>query len=237
MRRKIGAYAVGMSRDLSVIGHALSAPVRSGVLNMLMDGSSRPAGELARAAGVGASTASEHLAVLLDAGLIQCVPRGRQRFYAIADAEVAGALERLGHLCPATPALMNHQSVEARDLAHARLCYDHLAGRLGIALAASLIENRWLDPELADVTARGVAHFRDQGIDVAELRSLRRRLVRSCPDWTERKPHIAGALGSALASVFVARRWVTRRSIGRGLDVTRAGAEALKEHWLVTDPL
>lgn len=225
-----------MSRDLSVIGHALSAPVRSGFLTMLMDGSSRPAGELASAAGVSASTASEHLAVLLDVGLLQCVPRGRQRFYAIADSEVAGALERLGHLCPPALALTHHQSVEARDLAHARLCYDHLAGRLGIALTASLIENRWVDAELVDVTARGVAHFDDQGIDVADLRRARRRLVRPCPDWTERKPHVAGSLGAALASVFIARRWVTRRSIGRGLDITRAGSHALEENWRVADP-
>lgn len=226
-----------MSRDLSVIGHALAAPVRSGFLNILMDGSSRPAGELANAAGVSASTASEHLAVLLDAGLIRCLPRGRQRFYAIADAEVASALERLGHLCPPAPALTYRQSSEAHDLAHARLCYDHLAGRLGIALTSSLIENDWVDAEFVDVTTRGVVHFTAQGIDIIDLRRVRRRLVRFCPDWTERKPHVAGSLGAALASVFIARRWAIRRPIGRGLDITRSGSRALKEHWLVADPL
>lgn len=225
-----------MSRDLSVIGRALSAPVRSDFLNMLMDGSSRPAGELARAVRVSASTASEHLSVLLDAGLIQCVPRGRQRFYAIADAEVAGALERLGHLCPPAPALTHRRGVEAGDLAHARLCYDHLAGRLGTALTASLIENHWVDAELVDVTAHGIKHFSDQGIDVAALRGARRQIVRACPDWTERRPHVAGSLGAALASLFVERRWVIRRPIGRGLDVTRSGTQALKENWLVADP-
>ena len=119
-----------MNRDLSVIGHALAAPVRSTMLNLLMDGSQRPASELSTAAGVSASTASEHLRVLLDAGLIRCMPHGRHRFYALADEGVASALEQLGHLCPSTEPISYRQSRDARGLAQARLCYDHLAGQL-----------------------------------------------------------------------------------------------------------
>ncbi|MGM7697159.1 ArsR/SmtB family transcription factor [Microbacterium sp. A84] len=226
-----------MSRDLSVIGHALSAPTRSAFLNMLMDGSSRPAGELASAAGVSASTASEHLSVLLDAGLIACKPRGRQRFYVISDADVAGALERLGHLCPPAPEITYRQAAGARDLAHARLCYDHLAGRLGIALADSLVENGWVDTDLVDVTPSGASHLRAQGIEVNELTQARRRLIRGCPDWTERRPHLAGSLGSAMAQAFIERGWVVRRQAGRGLEITRAGHNALKETWRVSAPL
>ncbi|MGM7677984.1 ArsR/SmtB family transcription factor [Microbacterium sp. A94] len=226
-----------MSRDLSVIGRALSAPTRSAFLNMLMDGSARPAGELSAAAGVSASTASEHLSALLDAGLIVCTPRGRQRFYAITDADVASALERLGHLCPPAPEITYRQAAGARDLAHARLCYDHLAGRLGIALAHSLVENGWLATDLVDVTERGAAHLRAQGIEVNELSQARRRLTRGCPDWTERRPHLAGSLGSAIAQAFIERAWVVRRPVGRGVDITRAGHLALKEIWRVSDPL
>ena len=237
MGRSVCAYHGGMSRDLSVIGHALAAPARSAFLNMLMDGSSRPAGELAGAAGVSASTASEHLSVLLDAGLIECRPRGRQRFYAITDAEVAGALERLGHLCPPAPEITHRQRSGARDLAHARLCYDHLAGRLGIALAHSVVGNGWIDAAFTDVRPQGVAQFEGLGIDVGVLRRSRRPLVRSCPDWTERKPHLAGALGAALAKTFIEREWVIRRAMGRGVDVTPAGERALRERWRVSDPL
>lgn len=219
-----------MSRDLSVIGHALAAPVRSAFLNMLMDGSTRPASELAGSAGVSASTASEHLGVLLDAGLIDCTPRGRQRFYRIADAAVAGALERLGHLCPPAPAVTYTQTTASRDLARARLCYDHLAGRLGILLAQHLVARQWIDADFA-LTEDGGDRLSSLGIDIAALGRKRRPLIRPCPDWTERRPHIAGSLGAAIATSFLEQEWVTRRDGGRGLDITKAGHRALTTTW------
>ncbi|MBT0773210.1 helix-turn-helix transcriptional regulator [Kineosporia sp. J2-2] len=220
-----------MSRDLSTIGRALAAPARATFLAVLMDGSTRPAGELARAAGVSAATASEHLGVLLDAGLVDCVPRGRHRFYRIADDSVAAALEQLGHLCPPAPVLTHAQHRGRRDLLRARLCYDHLAGRLGIALTRSLTGRGWLDP--ADLALRddGERAMTALGIDVAALRAGRRPLTRSCPDWTERHPHLAGALGAALATHFTGQNWLTRRPGGRGLDVTAAGRRALTGTW------
>jgi len=226
-----------MSRDLSVIGHALSAPVRSRFLNLLMDGSTRPASELAATAGVSASTASEHLGVLLDAGLIDCVPRGRHRFYSIADPEVAAALELLGHLSPTETAVVRPGSRAARDLADARLCYDHLAGRLGVRLTAAMVASGWLDADASTLTPAGVEHLEQQGIDVANLRTRRRPLVRPCPDWTERRPHLAGSAGAAIATLFLDRRWAVRRPAGRGLDVTSSGDAALRAVWHVESPL
>lgn len=225
-----------MSRDLSVIGHALAAPVRSRFLTLLMDGSARPASELASIAGVSASTASEHLGVLLDAGLIDCVPRGRHRFYSIADPEVATALELLGHLSPTEPA-PRPGSGPARDLTLARLCYDHLAGRLGVRLTEAMIASSWLDDDASRLTPAGVDHLEGQGIDVSSLRARRRPLVRACPDWTERRPHLAGSAGAAVAALFLDRRWAVRRPTGRGLDVTRAGVAALHSVWHVDTPL
>lgn len=225
-----------MARDLSVVGHALAAPVRSAILGMLMDGSTRPASELAAAAGVTASTASEHLGVLLDTGLVACVPRGRQRFYAIADEAVAAALEQLGHLCPPAPAVTYRQSASARDLVHARLCYDHLAGRLGIAVTEAMVDEGWMDAALAAPTSLGETRLADLGIDVAALRSERRQLARPCPDWTERRPHLAGALGAAVAALFLDRGWVVRRAHDRGLRVTDAGATALRDQWRARIP-
>lgn len=222
-----------MSRDLSVIGHALAAPVRSMFLNMLMDGSTRPASELAASAGVSASTASEHLGVLLDAGLIDCTPRGRQRFYRIADAAVAGALEQLGHLCPPVPVVTYAQTKAGRDLAHARLCYDHLAGRLGIQLAQELTARQWIDAEDFTLTEDGDEQWRSLGIDIAALRQRRRPLTRACPDWTERRPHLAGSLGAAIATRFLEHEWVTRRDAGRGLTITNAGHRALTATWRI----
>lgn len=214
-----------------MVGHALAAPVRSAFLGMLMDGSTRPASELAAAAGVSASTASEHLGILLDTGLVTCVPRGRQRFYAIADEAVAAALEQLGHLCPPAPAVTYRQSAAARDLVHARLCYDHLAGRLGIAVTEAMVEEGWMDAALAAPTALGETRLAELGIDVSALRSGRRQLARPCPDWTERRPHLAGALGAAIATLFLDRAWAVRRAQDRGLRITDAGEKALRDEW------
>lgn len=222
-----------MSRDLSVIGHALSAPVRSTFVTMLLDGSTRPATELAHAAGVSASTASEHLGVLLDTGLLTCIPRGRQRFYAISDADVAAALEQLGHLCPEAPAITYRQTAAAKSLAQARLCYDHLAGRLGTQLAQAAIASGWLDADLTTVTPEGDTSLQARGIATDTLRRQRRTFVRPCPDWTERHPHIAGALGAAIATSILDRGWAVRAPFGRGLTIPSRTAGALEEWWNV----
>lgn len=228
-------YGRHVGRDFSVLGRALAAPARSTFVGLLMDGSRRPAGELAAAAGVTAATASEHLAVLVDAGLVRCEPRGRQRFYALADDSVAAALEQLGHLCPPTPPSSYRRPREARDLARARLCYDHLAGRLGVELLESMQRQAWLSPRDAALTPAGRDALTGLGVAVADLEARTRPVVRTCPDWTERRPHLAGGLGAALAAHFTERAWVRRRDRGRGLDITRAGTEALARVWTL-DP-
>lgn len=198
---------------------------------VLMDGTSRPAGELAAAAGVRASTASEHLAVLIDSGLVAVEPRGRHRFYRLASPEVAVAVEQLGHLCPEGPITSYRQSKNAEALAKARLCYDHLAGRLGLTLTQALIEHGWIAQDFTGVTQEGRDQFGELGLQVENLEQRRRPLIRSCPDWTERKPHLAGAIGAELASLFIARQWVRRRRSSRGLEITAAGSCALDDLW------
>ena len=217
-------------KDFSPVGRALAAPARSVMLGVLMDGSRRPAGELAAAARIGAPAASEHLAVLVEAGLVACEAHGRQRFYGIADPSVADALEALGALCPQTVTSSLRQSREARELADARLCYDHLAGRLGVGVTEALVGSGWLDGELRP-TPGDASPFAELGIDVDGLRRGRRPLTRSCPDWTQRRTHLAGALGAALAEHFLAERWVRRRPSGRGLVVTDGGRAALLRWW------
>ena len=226
------SYIRVVNKDFSVIGHALSASARSVVLNALMDGSSRPASELAAAARVSASTASEHLAVLCEAGLIVATVRGRQRFYRLAGPSVAAALEQLGHLCPSAPVVSYRQSRQAQDLAQARLCYDHLAGRLGVALTDEMIREGWLrEGSGLEVTDHGLHRLGGIGLDLSAGSSSRRPLCRACPDWTERRPHLAGRLGALLASHAVAADWVRPARRGRGLAVTPAGRAAFRKHW------
>ncbi|MEV0953990.1 winged helix-turn-helix domain-containing protein [Promicromonospora sp. NPDC050249] len=219
-------------RDFTALGHALSTPARSTFLNLLMDGSRRPAGELAQAAGVSASTASEHLGVLVDAGLVTRESRGRHRYYSLAGREVATALESLGVVADAAPVSGYRRSRRAEYLAAARFCYDHLAGRLGTALTDAWLRAGWLAgrDELA-LTDPGAVGLRELGVDVDGAVSGRRPTTRACLDWTERRPHLAGALGSAVGTRFLAAGWVTRHRSGRGLDVTEAGRALVRESW------
>ena len=220
-----------MNRDFTAIGRALAASARSAILNVLMDGSARPAGELAHAAGVGASAASEHLSILVDAGVLSCVVTGRQRFYRIATPSVAAAVEHIGLLCPDLPVRSLRQSRQQRDLADARMCYDHLAGRIAVRLTDAFVAMRWLEPDALALTTSGDREFTELGIEIRALRGQRRPLTRSCADWTERRPHLAGGLGAAIAGLFQDRGWTTRRASGRALIVTQDGVDALARRW------
>ncbi len=227
-------YGLPMSRDrdFTAVGSALSTPARSAFLNLLMDGTSRPAGELARSAGVSASTASEHLTVLVDAGLVTCRANGRHRYYSLAGQEVATVLESLGVLADAAPVSGYRHSRRAEYLAAARFCYDHLAGRLGIGLTEAWVRSGWLAgrDELA-LTDAGAVGLRGIGVDVDGAVTARRATTRACLDWTERRPHLAGSLGSAVGTRFLDAGWVTRHRSGRGLDVTGAGHKLVRAEW------
>ena len=211
----------------SMIGDAS----RAAMLTALLDGSARPAGELAARARVSPATASGHLAMLVRCRLLQVEPLGRHRYYRLADHGVAEALEALGRLLP--PPRVPAAEPERLALREARMCYDHLAGRLGVALAGALVARRWLRPAHQGFapTNAGERGLRGVGIVLDELRGLRRPLVRVCLDWTERREHIAGALGAAIASQALERGWIARRIGLRAVRVTPAGAEALRTHF------
>ncbi|MFF8961021.1 ArsR/SmtB family transcription factor [Streptomyces sp. NPDC014894] len=219
-------------RDFTKVGRALAAPARSVFLNLLMDGGGRPAGELARAAGVSASTASEHLRVLVDAGLVTCEARGRSRHYALAGPRVATALEALGVLGDPTPVSGYRHGRQARNLALARFCYDHLAGRLGVALTDAWTREGWLtDGDALALTDAGADGLRAAGVDVDGAIRARRPTTRACLDWTERRAHLAGALGAAVGDRFLRAGWVVRHLSGRGLSVTGSGRELIGGSW------
>jgi len=219
-------------RDFTGVGRALAAPARAVMVNLLMDGTRRPAGELARAAGVSPPTASEHLAVLVSSGLVTCEAAGRRRWYALASPQVAASLEALGTLADAAPVSGYRRSRHAQHLAAARFCYDHLAGRLGVALSDAWTRAGWLaDREVLALTAAGADGLRSIGVDVDSALAARRTTTRACLDWTERRPHLAGALGAAVGTRFLDAGWVVRHRSGRGLDVTDPGRELLAREW------
>lgn len=217
-----------MERDLLAIGRALSTPARAAMVGLMFDGQAHPAGELCATAGVATATGSQHLAVLVDSGLVGVTRRGRFKYFRILDADTAFALESLGRSgLPAVTSL--RLSAEQRRLRAARTCYDHLAGQLGVALTEMLRRRAWLSDDLSSVTSVGRLEFLRWSIVVEDLEAGRRAVVRSCVDWTERRPHLAGALGAALSSLALSEGWVRRVVNGRGLMVTPIGRSALAE--------
>jgi hypothetical protein len=149
----------------------------------------------------------------------------------------ASSIEALGALAPPKPPRSLHEATAAQLHREARTCYDHLAGSLGVAVCDALVAREWLDP--ADggwtVTPRGVESFGDLGVEVEDPRAGRRPLTRVCVDWSERRPHVAGALGAAFASRLFERRWIERRPGVRAVAVTDAGRGGLAE-WLGVVP-
>ena len=196
---------------LAAAAALLADPSRAAMVLALMDGRSRSAKKLALDAGVTPQTASSHLRKLVSARMLVWEGRGRTKEFSLAGADVAQAVEALSDV--GTRPLPTGGTAAARELRFARCCYDHLAGQLGVA-----VTERLLRP--------GNAVLSDLGIDVAALETSRRPLFRCCTDWTERRPHVAGALGAALLARYTDERWLVRVAESRKLVVTSAGRSA-----------
>jgi len=216
--------------SLTAIGQILGDPTRALILEMLYDGRAWSASELARAAGITPQTASSHLGKLTDAGLLAVEPQGRNRYYRIADSEVAEALEALMVLAMRRSQRPDIVNVREDPMRHARTCYDHIAGRLGIAIVDRLIAQDYLenDHDHYRLTEKGEGLMSDLGIEVQSIRDGRRPFTRRCLDWTERRHHLGGALGAAFAATLFARRWIRRIDDTRALRVTPEGQRQLK---------
>jgi DNA-binding transcriptional ArsR family regulator len=213
---------------LAEVASLLGDPTRAGMLLALWDGRALPAGELARLTQVSASTASGHLTQLVAGGLLSVAPHGRERRYRLGGPAVAQALESLAHVLPATPA--HAPSAATPALRHARMCYDHLAGRLGVAVADALLARRvlaWRGDAL-QVTPPGRRWLARFAIELDALAESRRALLRPCLDWTERREHLGGALGAAFASQVLERDWLRRERDSRALRITSAGRAGLR---------
>jgi DNA-binding transcriptional ArsR family regulator len=204
------------AHQLAEIGTLLAEPARAAMLLALLDGTARPAGELARAAGVGAPTASAHLKRLLEGGLLAVQAQGRHRYYRLAGDEVAGWLEALA--LPRTPVTLAPPTGDAA-LRRARSCYRHLAGALGVALCARLLERGHLAASSDGLVLHrtGAQALAAAGLDpkvTARLPALRGR---GCLDWTERRLHVGGPLGVALTGAMLDTGWLRQAPRGRAL--------------------
>jgi DNA-binding transcriptional ArsR family regulator len=219
------------SLDLTRIGTALGQPARSAIALELLDGRARTATELADVAGVGRATASSHLALLLDGGLLRVERQGRHRYYRLASPDVAETLETLLVLTDAQRQPTRRFGPDRSELRRARMCYDHVAGALGVGLARALVGAGALVEDDANfrLTPHGEAQLTSFGIDVEEARRKRRYFARTCLDWSERQPHLAGALGAALADRLFALGWIEREPEGRALHITAAGVTGLRK--------
>jgi DNA-binding transcriptional ArsR family regulator len=216
---------------IAAVGELIGEPARTAILIALLDGKARTAGELALTANVSAQSASAHLSKLVDGGLLKASRTGRHRYYAMAGPDVAHALEALGSISTLPRArIATPRPRAAYDMYTARSCYDHLAGRIAVELSGALQKCGVIRPcgeRDYELGRAGQAWFANLGIDTDSLRRSRRIFARQCLDWTERRPHIAGALGAALCSRLLALGWIACRRDSRATRITPRGAREL----------
>lgn len=216
--------------DVAAVARLIGDERRATMLAALMDGRALTAGELARIAGIGAPAASAHLARLLEGGIVEMAAQGRHRYYRIASPDVANALEALALVADAKPVRTLRASAAARALRPARLCYDHLAGVLGVRIHDHLHATGGvtLAADGLALTELGRDWFERAGVDISTMPRTRRALLRPCLDWTERRSHLAGALPALLVTALIQQGWLRRRGPGeRGLTMSEAGSVRL----------
>jgi DNA-binding transcriptional ArsR family regulator len=211
------------------LGALLGDPARANILDALTDGRAFTAKELAYHARVSPPTASSHLAKLLAANLVAVERSGRYRFYRIVDPALADLLEQLAVYLPHRPVPERRRSRAPERLRTARMCYDHLAGRLGVAITEALVAAGHLEVLAQDygVTAGGARFLAGLGIEIEQVKRQRRAFARRDLDWSERRHHLGGALGAALTATFVEREWLRRERGDRRVEITDHGRRAL----------
>lgn len=216
--------------DLARIATTIGDPRRIRMLALLMEGRALTAKELALGAGVEPATASAHLKRLLQDGLLESASQGRHKYFRFASEHVAQLVENLMRVAPPMKAAAAGGREE--PVRRARYCYDHLAGALGTGLLALMVRKGWVEDDPARarqllVTARGERALRTLGVDVAAAQARRRQFACRCLDWSERRDHLAGALGAALAEQLQAQHWIERSKHSRVVRITAAGEQGL----------
>jgi DNA-binding transcriptional ArsR family regulator len=224
-KRQMSRIALEMAEIANLMGDVS----RANILAALMDGRALTALELSLAARVTPQTASSHLAKLLAANLLAVEKQGRHRYYRLASSEVARAMEAVMALTLSAPPRHRAKSRPDDELRAARMCYDHVAGRIGVGIADALIARGHvaLGGDAGEVTETGRNFFAELGVKLTTPPKSRRVYCRSCLDWSERRPHIAGHVGAQIADFCFERKWLARKTASRALTITGQGAEML----------
>jgi DNA-binding transcriptional ArsR family regulator len=218
--------------SLAPIAALAGDPARANMLVALLSGKALTASELANEAGVTAQTASSHLAKLEAGGLVSAVKQGRHRYFRLADGEVAEMLEKMMGVAARAGHLRTRPGPSDPAIRKARVCYDHLAGEMGVALFDGLTRagHIAMRGDAIRLTRKGEAFARGFGIDLDELAGERRPLCKSCLDWSMRRSHMAGGLGAALLARITALGWAARARDSRAIVFTKSGeAKFLRE--------
>ncbi len=226
--------------DISKVGALLADPARAAIIVALCEEHALPASELAERARISASTTSIHLTKLMEAGWVELARYGRHHYYRLSSPQITKLLEQAMSVVPARTTLKpeserTHPQHGQGDLRLARTCYDHLAGKLGVALTDTLVQQGVLEAVDKDFILTGHSHamLKDLGVDVAVAAKQRRAFARRCLDWTERRDHLGGALGAAICTTWLEQGWVQRQEQSRALCVTSVGEVQLR-NWGIT---
>jgi len=222
--------------QIAEVAALVGDPARANILVALLGGRALTATELAYASGVSPQTTSGHLGKLFAARLVMLMKQGRHRYYRLAGPHVAHMLESIMHVAIDGPPRYQPRSKTDDQMRRARTCYDHIAGALGVDLADSMIAHDFvvLGDEAGEVTLTGMEFLTRLGVDLAAARAKRRVFCRPCLDWTERRPHIGGAVGAALAKRCFELKWIERTRDSRALTITRAGRQGLMEQFALS---
>ena len=217
--------------NVAAVAMLIGDPTREAMLTALLNGQALPAGELAARARVSPPTASAHLAKLVDGGLLVVTTSGRHRYYRLSSPQVAHALEALAIIAPPPRVCSLRESEETKAMRFARTCYDHLAGAVGVALSQSLLDRGLLiqGDKTYTITEQGTLWLDSWGIDIQQLRQGRRVFAKPCLDWSERRYHIGGALGTLIAASLFERGWIVRAARGRAVRLTERGRSELRQ--------
>jgi len=211
--------------DIALIGSLIGEPARANMLSALMNGIALTATELAAVAGITAQTASTHLKKLEDGGLLKQRKQGRHRYYCLADDEVASVLEILAGLAQSKGHVRVRTGPKDPALRQARICYNHLAGEMGVQMYDSLVARKFvmLDDEALSLTDEGKSFVNQLGIDVENISKPRRVLCKPCLDWSVRRSHLAGTLGTSLLNRFFELGWAKRENGSRIIQFSNMG--------------
>jgi DNA-binding transcriptional ArsR family regulator len=220
-----------VEEQFSHLASLIGEPARSKMLWSLLDGRAFTATELSLMADVSPQSGSMHLNKLVQAELLVVERQGRHRYYKFSSREVAYAIEAIANLLPAEKAVSKENLLANGHIKYCRSCYDHLAGRIGVAVTEGLLDRALIAPEGTQyiVTAPGLKWFTRLGIDIDELKTRRRAFAKQCLDWSERRHHIAGSLGAVLLEKMLDEDWIRKTKNSRAIVITSQGEKKLYE--------